>query len=133
METIKSKFVRHDQSVGTGYLIDILERDGEFSIHENTSVSIHVYKAVQYDDETVEVEQELTSGPQYGDRDGGYLYLDGYMNRDGCSDWSIETPHNALHFCGPNDSDEFSWLMRECYNLARECMNWTEFSHEPKH
>lgn len=108
---LTSRFVRfHPQ--GQGYLIDAYECE---QAPEHV-LEFTIYKAFQH--------------PDVGDRKDGEVYITGSVKWDGCSNWDFHTDKLMLHMCGPDEANELAWLLKQCYAIGIELMNWTEYEME---
>jgi hypothetical protein len=58
------------------------------------------------------------------DCDPQYIFLDGGVRWDGCSNWvfGFGDSHCAMHFCSAKDAENLGKLLRQLYEIAAQWM-----------
>lgn len=126
---LTSRFVRFDEEIDTGYLIDAHECE----VALESVVEFKVYEAVRFKDGTVEIQDKSGCSQHWTNiKEDGEVYLEGDIKWDGCSHWSFHPEdHAMLHICRTGAIDELAWLLRQCFEIAKELMPHTEFGDDP--
>ena len=123
---VHSQFVRYHDDIGNGYLVDLIECCGA----PEHVVFVRVYEAIRFSvpEGLIELEDQSGTGRTTRSKTEANVFLVGDVRWDGCSNWAVYPIDNCmLHFCRPDGADEFSWLIKSVYDIARDVMGWAEF------